>query len=147
MVAASPRKKTTSVAPFGLELYAGLQGAAGIETGADPLESGAAIGKRGRIIETTVTTKKLSAVAGPLDLPAVQVGECHAIPIICVEEVPREHRAGIRIDLRSRRRARMLRAGAEHPFDIGGDRETSQTSGDDCVIFRREILIESSSGT
>ena len=65
LVAASPRKKTISVVAVRLELEPGLQGAAGIETGADPLGERLRAGERRRMVERAVAAEELRPVACP----------------------------------------------------------------------------------
>ena len=48
-----------------LELETGLQGAAGIESGADSIGERRGARERGRIVETAIATEEVSAVAGP----------------------------------------------------------------------------------
>ena len=106
-----------------LELDRRLQGAAGVEAGAHPLRERRVPGQRGGMVERAVTPQKLSPVAGPCDLPSAEVRERDVGTERDAPRVAREHRARFRIDLRHDRGRRRAARRAEHPLDIGGDRE------------------------
>ena len=82
-----------------LKLHPGLQGAAGIEAGADAIGQRRGAGQSSRLIERAVAAEELRSVAGPRLLPAGEIGERHAVPELGTPGIPREHRPGRGIDL------------------------------------------------
>jgi hypothetical protein len=66
---------------------------------------------------------ELAPVGSPGSLPSAKVGKRDAGPVSDVPGITREQRAGFRIDRRHDRRRRSRTRRAEHPLDIGRDRQ------------------------
>src|SRR6185437_353920 len=111
-----------------LKLQSGLQGAAGIEAGANAIGKSRRAGQSSRPIEPAVAAEELRSIPGPRLLPAGEVGERHAVPELATPGIPRQHRPGCGIDLGDDERRDGATGRAEHPLDIGRNGNTSRPS-------------------
>ena len=102
-----------------------LQGAARVEAGTDAIGQGGARRQAQGPVEGAVATDELRAVPGPRGLLAVQIEEGDTLAKLVVPAVRRENGTGRGIDLGHDEGRGRRATGAEHPFDISGDRDVS----------------------
>ncbi len=116
--------------PSQFELDRGLQRGAGIEAGADALRQRVGVAQRRGISGRAIAPYEFSAVSGPARLLSGEIGKGHAGPVIDIPRIAREDRAGLGVALGHDRRRRCAAGKAEHPFDIGCDRQAPRPAGD-----------------
>ena len=106
-----------------------LERRARVEPGADPPgRRGPALQHRG-MVERAVAADELRAIGRPRGLAAAEIGERDAAREVGVPGVAGEERPGGGVDLGDDGRRVRAARGAQHPLDVGGDREAPRLAG------------------
>ena len=118
-----PEEEHDLGSPSRAQLDHGLEGAAGVEGGADPPRQSDASLEARRLFQRAVAPEELRPVPRPRRLRAAEIGKAYAAAKIDVPGVAREHRSRGGVDAGDDEGRGIAARHAEHPFDIGGNGE------------------------